>query len=111
MNEYINDKIRIRNAFKELRRLGWFARMNFWCCQTCGCAAVPDKAKNKFVFYHKQDAEAINKNTGNINGHGMYMTHGEGGNGTEIMEVLNKHGLSVTWNGNNDTRILVAHKD
>jgi hypothetical protein len=105
----MNDRARIRMAFNELRKTGWFARMNFHCCQTCGCYAVPKSYNNKFVFYHRQDAEAINDN-GDLNEDGMYMTHGEGGNGTEIMEVLNKHGLNVEWNGNNDTRILVKHK-
>ena len=106
----MNDRAKIRKAFDELRKLGWFARQGFWCCQTCGCAAVPESYNNKFVFYHKQDAESINDN-GDLDEHGMYLTHGEGGNGTEIMEILNKHGLNVEWNGNNATRILVYHKD
>jgi hypothetical protein len=105
----MNDRARIRMAFNELRETGWFARMNFFCCQTCGCAAVPESYNNKFVFYHAQDAESINDN-GDLDEHGMYLSHGEGGNGTEIMEILNKHGLNVEWNGNNDTRILVKHK-
>lgn len=118
----MNDRNRIAKAFKELRKRGWFARMNFWCCQSCGCSAVPDKAKNKFVFYHNQDADSIN-DEGNIgvgwrwrrSGHltdevVLYLTHGEGGDGREIVEVLNANGLDASWNGNNNTRILVKHK-
>jgi len=116
-----NDRNRISNAFKELRKLGYFSRMNFWCCQSCGCAAVPDKYKNKFVFFHKQDSESFGVD-GNIGGEhrsswrggnksdSMYMSHGEGGDGNEIVFFLNKHGLDASWNGDNDQRILVKHR-
>lgn len=103
----MNDKAKIRSAFKELRKLGWFARMNFWCCQNCGCSAVPKKFNDKFTFYHNQDAESIDE-YGNIKD-GMYLTHGEGGDANEIVNTLRKHGLKVTWNGDNNTRILVEH--
>lgn len=106
----MNDRARIRKAFNELGKMGWFARQNWKCCQTCGCAEVPESYNNKFVFYHAQDAEAINDDNGDLCKDGMYLTHGEGGNGTEIVKVLNKHGLKAKWNGNNDTRILVKHK-
>lgn len=105
----MTDREKIALAFKELRKLGWFARMNFWCCQGCGCANVPEKYNNKFVFYHSQDNTSIED--GNIKERGMYMTHGEGGDAKEIVFFLNKHGLNATWNGNNDTRILVQHKE
>ena len=114
----MNDRHQIALAFKELRKLGWFARMRWKCCQGCGCEAVPDAVNNKYVFYHKQDAEAFNKE-GNIGNHArweknqrkdLYLTHGEGGDGHEICAVLNKHGLKVDWDGNNDRRIKVEHK-
>ena len=104
----MNDNQKIGNAFKELRKMGWFARMNFWCCQSCGCSAIPDEAKDKFVFYHKQDAEAIRSN-GNIMGMGIHLTHGEGGDANEICAVLRKNGLDVEWNGDMGKRIMVKH--
>jgi hypothetical protein len=104
----MTDREKISKAFKELRKLGYFARMNFWCCQSCGCAAVPESYFNKFVFYHSQDNESIVD--GNIGEHGMYMTHGEGGDGHQIVSILNKHELKATWDGDNDTRIFVQHK-
>jgi hypothetical protein len=107
----MNDRAKIRKAFDELRKLGWFARQSFCDCQTCGCAEVPESYNNKFVFYHQQDAEAINIDDGNICKDGMYLTHGEGGSGREIVKALKAHGLKASWNGNNDTRILVQHKD
>ena len=108
MNE-VNDKVRIRRAFIGLRKMGWFARQNFYCCMTCGCAAVPESYKNKYVFYHRQDAEHIEKN-GNIGKYGLYLCHGEGGNTKEIIKVLRKNGLKVRWNGDMDKRICVGHK-
>ena len=43
------NKENLNNAFKELRKLGYFARQNFKCCQSCAWAAVPmDKAKVGF---------------------------------------------------------------
>ena len=98
------DKSKITGAFKELGKKGYFCRQSFWCCQSCGCAAVPDEAKNKFVFYHKQDADSIKSG---ILVREMYLTHGEGGDGYEIVSILKKHGLNAEWNGNNATRILI----
>lgn len=113
------DKEKIRNAFKDLRKQGYFARMNFWCCQSCGCAAVPEKYKDKFVFYHNQDAEALGYD-GNIGGKNrrfrrfdskavLYLTHGEGGDGREICETLKNQGLDVEWDGDMGKRIMVKH--
>lgn len=102
----MNDKDRIRNAFKELRKMGYFARMNFWCCQSCACADIPESYNNKYVFYHHQDNASIDK-FGNLHKNGMYLSHGEGGNANEICEVIRKQGLDASWNGDLDTRILV----
>lgn len=106
----MNDRDKIRKAFVELRKRGWFARQSFMCCQGCGCNSVPDKCKNKFVFYHKQDAEHIRG--GDIdNTYGLWMSHGEGGNGFEIVAILNKWGLDADWDGNMNKRIFVKHKE
>jgi hypothetical protein len=105
----ISDRQRVANAFRDLRKKGWFARTKFWCCQGCGCSAVPDDAKNKFVFYHKQDAESFDKN--GMLSDGMYLTHGQGGDGMEIVAALNSNGLKTSWNGDMGIRILVTHKD
>lgn len=78
------NKENLNNAFKELRKLGYFARQNFKCCQNCAWAAVPmDKAK--VVFYHAQDNEDL-------------MRYGEcylawTGDVDEIAAVLEKHGV------------------
>lgn len=121
----MTDSEKITKAFKELRKKGWFARKSFWCCQSCGCAAVPNEYNNKFVFYHKQDADAIKTRrsryygrmsnvvaqVGDIMDRGMYMTHGEGGDGKEVVNALIAAGLNVEWDESNNTRILVMHND
>ena len=114
----MNDRNKIAGAFRELRKMGWFARMDFWCCQSCGCAALPDKC-TKYVFFHNQDAEAFNEE-GNIGNHErwernqrkeLYMSHGDPGDANMIVAILNKHGLTALWDGDNDRRIQVLHKE
>jgi len=110
----MTDSAKITKAFNTLRKKGWFARKNFWCCSSCGCANVPSKYKDKFVFYHNQDAAALKevwgkKQYGDISEGGMYMTHGKGGDGKEICDALVQVGLNVEWDETNDTRILVTH--
>ena len=52
----------LTSAFKALRKEGYFARQNFWCCQSCGWASVPDGKGDKVVFYHNQDASDLRNN-------------------------------------------------
>ena len=86
-------------AFKDLRKLGYFARQNFTCCQTCGWAEVP-QGRDKVVFYHAQDKANLDKR-GNC-----YLAWE--GNGEEIVTTLQNRGLVVEWNGDENTRIKVT---
>jgi len=97
----MNDKTIINKAFRKLRKMGYFARQSFWCCQTCVWGAVPE-GSDKVVFYHTQDAESIK--TGNIKG-GLYLAWS--GNGHEISEVFTKLGFKVEWNGTRCQRICI----
>lgn len=87
-------------AFKALRSRGYFARQNFWCCQSCGCYAVPKESSEKYVFYHRQDAERLKKDGGT-----MLAWNGDG---YEIVKVCLEAGLTVKWNGKESTRIWVG---
>ena len=71
----MDKKANLNQAFKDLRKLGYFARQNFWCCQSCAWAAVPVNVK-KVVFYHKQDADEL-KETGEAVGCMGYFSYGE----------------------------------
>jgi hypothetical protein len=93
------DKGKITNAFKELRKLGYFARQNFLCCQTCAWYAVPDEKAEKAVFYHNQDnSRLINEGSCNL---------AWAGDGNEIVSVLNKHGIKTEWDGSDSKRIVI----
>lgn len=86
-------------AFIELQQLGYFAKANFWCCQSCALYAIPDE-QEKYVYYHEQDAKSMIERGGEL-------LLAWGGNGDEICAVLNKHGLKTEWNGSEDMRIKV----
>jgi hypothetical protein len=89
---------RLTKAFSILRKKGWFAKQNFWCCQSCGFAAIPEGTTN-CVFYHNQDKTRLNENNS------TYLSYD--GNTTELVEVLKNVGLEVEWDGNTNKRILV----
>lgn len=52
-------KRKLTAGFEQLRRHDYFARECFCCCQSCGCATVPDRYADRYVFYHEQDAEHL----------------------------------------------------
>lgn len=89
----------IKAAYRELRRQGYFCRSNFWCCSTCACAAIPDGRAGKYVFYHRQDAQDIDR-LGRC-----YLAWA--GDGREIVAALTRAGLKAQWDGRAETRILV----
>jgi len=93
------DKSRITEAFRELRKLGYFARQNFLCCQSCAWYEVPKEKAEKVVFYHNQDNDRL-KSEGKC--HLAWA-----GDGNEIVSVLNKHGVKTEWDGSSNTRIVI----
>lgn len=86
----------VTKAFKALRKSGYFARQNFACCQSCGLAELPDGTAN-YVFYHSQDSDDL-KESGTC--HLAW-----GGDGAEIVKILNANGVKTEWNGSPDVRI------
>jgi len=93
------NKSNLTEAFKELRKIGYFARQNFQCCQTCAWAEVPDEKGERAVFYHNQDNSEL-RSTGEC--HLAWS-----GNGNEIVSVLNKHGVKTEWDGSENKRIKI----
>lgn len=94
------DKKPLNAAFRNLRQLGYFARQNFWCCQTCAVSAVPDESDERYVVYHGQDADTL-KETGSC-----YLAWS--GNGTEIVTTLEASGVDAEWDGSEHTRIRIT---
>ena len=90
----------LTKAFKALRKKGYFARQNFWCCQSGAWSAMTDEQANKTVFYHRQDADDL-RDSGTC--HLAWS-----GNGQEIVDVLKENGVEVEWNGSDSQRILIT---
>lgn len=105
-NRYKVTKEQVTKAFKELRKLGYFARQNFLCCQSCGWATVPEEKADKVVFYHNQDNEAWNSNR--ILEHDLYLAWS--GNASEIRSVFESNGMRVDHDGSQNTRIVILAK-
>jgi hypothetical protein len=90
----------LTKAFKALRKKGYFARQNFWCCQSCAWSAMTDEQAKKTVFYHRQDANDLRDND--------FCYLAWSGNGQEIVEVLKENGVQVEWDGSNVKRMLIT---
>lgn len=89
----------LTQAFKALRKAGYFARQNFWCCQSCAWAAVPEDKSEKVVFFHNQD------NANKLNGESFMLAWA--GDGYEIVRILMDNGIKTKWDGSENTRIEV----
>jgi uncharacterized protein (TIGR02996 family) len=87
------DRNRVKWAFVAIRPYGYFARMNFWCCNSCAWASVPlDKCD--VVFFHRQDNEAFIN--GNIKkGYPLFLSWR--GCPDLVLAALTAAGLRVTY--------------
>jgi len=117
-------KMDINHFFKALHKAGFFARQSYWCCNTCGCAALEKDLKPKhrgWVFYNRQDASAFRSRRYDwkiILLDDLYLTFGDTkGNmnvtkriGREVEVIALRCGLLVDWNGDPQTRIRIHHE-
>lgn len=94
-------KEKVNEAFRMLRTRGYFAKQNFWCCQTCAWADVPE-GEEMVVFYHNQDNDAWEGKELKQDLHLAWS-----GNGEEIFRILELVGLNVEWDGSPDKRIKI----
>ena len=92
----------LSKAFAELRKNGYFAKQNFWCCQSCGWAALTDEQAERAVFYNAQDYSDYKR------GHDVYLSWA--GDGEFISQILTKHNLELEWDGSPSHRIIVKNK-
>jgi len=93
------NKLLVNKGFRNLRKLGYVAHQDFWCCSTCGWAALTDEEANKAVFYHHQDKQSMIE-TGKL-----YLAWS--GDGNEIVKLFTDLGLKVVWDGSKKKRILI----
>ena len=95
---------KLSRAFKQLRKVGYFARQNFWCCQSCAWYDIEQKGKGeKAVFFHQQDNQQRQR------GVPFYLAWS--GDGQEIVDVLRRNGIDVNWEGNENSRIQISNYD
>lgn len=110
------DKASLTAAFKMMRKYGIFARQNFLCCQTCGCAAVDkaveEKRKKKqdvplgYCFYHAQDAACLREEGRVMLAYGAIDDNGDStAVGSIIAMCLRECGVAYKWDGSRYTRI------
>jgi len=96
-------------AFRQLRKDGWWARMNHLCCQTCLTYDTDDD--KPYIGFHAQDNERIPES-----GY-TYLTHGpptgehdtlfDGVWSKRAVKVIESFGLTVEWDGTMASRIKV----
>ena len=94
-------KKKLNSFFRELRKNGFFARQNFWCCQTCASSDIATNFKdksNKFVYYHKQDTQGLEED-------GNRVLIAFDGDSKLICEIARRNRLLTNWNGDKSTRI------
>lgn len=106
----------LERAFINLRKDGYIALHKFWCCQTCGWAAMEGRINRRMeggdvikgaVFYHQQDHErAVSEGVLFIS----YDGHLESqvATGKALVAALEKEGLQVEWDGSPGTRVKVV---
>jgi len=106
-------RMRVKLAFRALRKKHYLAEQNFLCCRTCATAAMQlqcsqfahhaaktgDPPKVGFVYYTADDENYL---------HANLMVHVSWhGQADEVRSALEAEGLSVDWDGADATRMLV----
>jgi hypothetical protein len=114
----VTDCDRLDAAFDDLNARGIMARHDWWCCGSCGAAAMPEErerveglqpeqAVRGYTFYDNQDTDAA------AAGDGLYLSYGAVDDGKaaaleigrEVVTTLERHGLRTSWNGSLANRI------
>lgn len=92
---------KIAAAFRQIRKEGGVARMNFMCCSSCGWAELAEKygedSDRTMVFWNQQADDAF------------YTDRGWGSVGSLYAGDL-KYGLCLQWQGDKE-QIAKAFKD
>lgn len=122
-------RLRLREVFKEVRRKGLIARMNFSCCSSCAGYAISrafgEAAANGkrlpagAVFWHQQDNDHFIERGELYLAFGQ-ISHSENGRpdlessmdtaqvGAVLASALERHGVQFRWDGSPDSRIMVV---
>jgi len=97
----MNTKIKLNRLFKELRKQGYFARQNFWCCDTCATSEI--YKEKDYVFYNQQAGDRLKRCGDRV----MIAFRGDA---TEICNIARKEGFITNWNGDLMTKIELINE-
>jgi len=97
-------KQQVNNAFRLLRKAGYFAKQDFLCCMSCGLANIPKDNIEKYVFYHDQDNDAWDKKS-KVLKEKLWLAWD--GDCEEICNILTSVGLSLEHHGGREERIAI----
>lgn len=125
-------------AFDDLEAAGVLARPDFTCCGSCASAEIGDERDGSrpwrgFVYFHQQDTESLLETRSTYLGYGVFLAEhlpreewdaldAAQQDATyarlvaalvseEVVPVLERHGLRVSWDGSTGQRILVEDVD
>jgi len=111
-------KENLKLLFKDLRKHGYVAKVNFSCCSSCGsyeCRELAIKQKkNKVVFYHKQGEEGL-RNKGDVYLHHFTLVDDDNlqdisdKNSADLIVEITKNypAIVAEWDGNINKCILI----
>lgn len=114
----VTDCDRLDQAFAELENRGILCRQNFSCCGTCGATEIwgeieAARAEGReilgYAFHHHQETENAVEGGGLFLGYGAVLKSEKTALdiARQIVEVIERHGLSTDWDGTWDQRIGV----
>lgn len=133
-----SEQTSLATAFAELNQIGVIARQNFSCCGTCASTEIWDEQDDSqpwrgYVYFHRQDTEGLIETRKTYLGYGAFVRSwikedqwvdlDETSRETryqeivrklllnEVIPVLEKHGMTVTWDLDLGKRILVENAD
>lgn len=117
----VTDCDRLDRAFDDLGDAGVLSRQNYWCCATCGSAAISDemralKKKRRrvlgYTFFHEQDTEQAVREGKLLLSYGAVTGEEEDSVkiGEQVVRALMAAGLKPRWNGKLDSHIRISLK-
>jgi len=131
MHDIIYDnKLKLNQAFKLLRKQGLIARQSFGCCGSCGSYEIATKMEEMhdlgkpvtgYVFFNQQNASAYKSDGWKSPDGILYLSYADSSTnkypnkitrtgeeiGKMIMIALHEVGLSAEWDGNTDSCVIV----
>ncbi len=128
------DATAVFRAFEAMGQARIVTRMNFTCCNTCGHAEIGDSkgadTARGYVFFHEQDAERLAPGGSDLDlSYGGFEHPGmidrtadqdsiraglaalDRGIAEDAVSLLRAEGLTVDWDGQPSSRILVTDLD